>query len=56
MPTTNYNCPDCDEVLTVFVKLSEQPMHKCGKSSQQTNWKPMVEVGKNKVAKKEKHL
>jgi predicted nucleic acid-binding Zn ribbon protein len=51
MPTINYNCPDCDEVLTVYVKLSEPPMHRCGNSSHQSNWKPLVEISKKKVAK-----
>ena len=51
MPTIKYNCPDCDETLIVFVKLSELPMHRCGNSSHQSNWKPLTEISKKKVAK-----
>lgn len=56
MPTSHYNCPDCDEVLTVYVMVSEPPMHKCAVSINQSNWKPLIEVKKNKVAKPDKDL
>lgn len=46
-----YVCPDCSEKLTVFVALSESPMHTCGGSSRADKFLPLVDEKELKKSK-----
>lgn len=41
--STTYSCQRCGESVTLHVKPSEAPMHRCGNSSQAKNWLPLEE-------------
>jgi hypothetical protein len=50
---TTYVCPDCPEKVTVFVTLSEPPVHQCGGSSRPDKSLPLVDASTLKKSKQQ---